>query len=278
VDPQTVHCTSSFTLVFAASFPGEAKSDFKLSLEPNHDLLRDAKVEYVDDAGRTVRTESIVRHEHKIFKGEAYIRDEETRQWVHCGWTRITVLQDGSEPLFEGVYIVDGDVHHVKIVSKYNMKKELDDAEVDVGDENGRMVVYRDSDRFVSQALVQRSVEGVVSSDQTNVSGCATDRLEFNMQAPVKRRGLGSLYRRQSDISGSMGGSQSQLASTIGNTNGCTNTRQVALVAAAADCSYVTNNGNASATRANLISVYNSVGPLLFSNAHPRPLPYTKVS
>ena len=264
MDPQAVHCTSYFTLVFAASFPNEGKSEFKLSLEPNHDLLREAKVEYVDDSGRTVRTESIVRHEHKIFKGEAYIRDEDTRQWIHCGWARITVLRDGSVPLFEGVYIVDGDVHHVKIVSKYNMKKELDDADVDVDDEHGRMVVYRDSDRFVSQTLVQRSAEGVVSSDQANVSICATDRLEFNMQAPMKRRGFGSLYRRQSDISGSIGGSQSQLASTIGDTTGCTSTRQVALVAAAADCSYVTNNGNASSTRANIISVYNSVIPTSF--------------
>jgi len=217
-------------------------------------------VEYIDHAGETVRTESIIRHEHKIFKGEAYVRDQETRQWFHCGWARITVLRDGSEPLFEGVYIVNGDVHHVKVVAKYNMQKDEDDANVNVGDEHGRMAVYRDSDRYVLQReLVQRSVDEAVSSDQTNVSICATDRLEFNLQPGVTRRAIGSLNRRQSDTGGSTGGSRSQLASTIGNTNGCPNIRQVALVAAAVDCSYVTGNGNATATRSNLISVYNSV-------------------
>ena len=140
------------------------------------------------------------------------------------------------------------------------MQKDEDDADVDVGDEHGRMAVYRDSDRFVLQRRrVQRSVDDAVSLDQANVSICATDRLEFNMQPGVTRRGLGSLYRRQSDTGGSTGGSRSQLASTIGNTNGCPNIRQVALVAAAVDCSYVTGNGNATATRSNLISVYNSV-------------------
>jgi len=260
MDPQTVHCTSTFTLVFAATFPHEGRTEFRLSLEANHDLLRDAKVEYIDHTGKTVRTESIVRHEHKIFKGEAYVRDEETRQWFHCGWARITILRDGPEPLFEGVYIVNGDVHHVKVAAKYNMQKDDNDADVDIGDEHGRMVVYRDSDRFIlQQGLAPRSADDVVSSDHTNVSICATDRLEFNMQPAVTRRGFGSLYRRQSDIGGSTGGSRSQLASTIGNTNGCPTTRQVALVAAAVDCSYVTDNRNASATRSNLITVYNSV-------------------
>jgi hypothetical protein len=175
------------------------------------------------------------------------------------------ILRDGSNPLFEGVFINNEDVTHIKLLSKYNIQRELDD--VDVGTENGdeKMVAYRDSDRFVSQAkLLQRSAEGVVGLEDANMSMCAHDRLEFNMQAAESSRGfgldiLGRLVRRQgNDVSGTTGGSRAQLQSTIGETAGCPTTRQVALVAAAADCSYVTANGNASATRANIISIYNS--------------------
>jgi len=126
------------------------------------------------------------------------------------------------------------------------------------------MIAYRDSDRFISQAkLLQRSAEGVVGLDEANATMCAHDRLAFNMQGPESSRGLsfdlfGRLVRRQgNDVSGTTGGSRAQLASSIGDTDGCPSTRQVALVAAAVDCTYVTNNGNSSATRSNIISIYN---------------------
>lgn len=211
-----------------------------------------------------MRTEPILRHEHKVYKGQAYIRDEQTKQWEHCGWTRITVLRDGSNPLFEGVFINEEDVIHIKLLSKYNIQKDLDD--VDVGDEDGeeRIIAYRDSDRFISQAkLLQRSAEGVVAIEEANTTMCAHDRLAFNMQGAELSRGFGfdafgRLVRRQgNDVSGTTGGSRAQLASTIGDTAGCPTTRQVALVAAAVDCTYVTNNGNSSATRSNIISIYN---------------------
>src|ERR1700694_285049 len=74
----TVHCTSSFTLVFRIPFPDQ-NSQIRLLLEPNHDLLQDAKVEYLGNDGRTVRTETIVRNDHKVYKGEAYARTEKTK-------------------------------------------------------------------------------------------------------------------------------------------------------------------------------------------------------
>jgi Metallo-peptidase family M12/Disintegrin len=269
VNPSAVHCTSSFMLLFRLAFPGDEPFDVRMALQPNHELIRsDAKIEYIDHDGEVVRTEPIIRQDHKIFKGEAYVRDEVTRQWRGCGWSRITILQDGDVPLFEGTFLKDEDVYHIKMLSTYMSHKEIDDAEVN-GEVDDTMVVYRDSDRFISQTqqLVQRSIEGVVSADETNMSICAHDRLEFNMQ-PRKRDNkaigfdfFGRLVRRQSggDISGNIGSiTQSQLASTIGDTNGCPQTREVALVAAAADCSYVTRFGNSSSTRTNIISIYNS--------------------
>jgi hypothetical protein len=233
-------------------------------------LFQNAKVEYINDIGEIVRTEPVVRHEHKVYKGQAYVRDEETREWRHSGWTRITVLRDGSSPLFEGVFVKDGDVHHVKLLSKYNLKKDSDDVHIGFEDEEETMVVHRDSDRLISQAkLLQRSADSILTSTEANISLCGHDGLSFNVQNEQRLRGvwynsLGRLLRRQgSDISGATGGSQAQLGSTIGDTTGCTTTRQVALVAAAADCSYVTMNGNSSSTRSNIISIYNQVFPYL---------------
>jgi hypothetical protein len=268
IDSGTVHCTSSFTLVFGFGFSDQHKTQIRLSLEPNHDLLQNAKVEYINHEGEVVRTEAILRHEHKIYKGQAYVRDEQNGQWRSCGWTRITVLRDGLEPLFEGTFVKDGDVHHIKLLSKYRLRKDIDDAEIDFDDPDERMVIYRDSDRFISQTtLLQRSVGNMLSTNEANASICAHDRLEFNMQGRSKPRSfgldvLGRLVRRQGgDVGGNLatGGSRAQLASTIGETTGCPTTRQVALVAAAADCSYVAKNGNSSATRTNIISIYNQV-------------------
>jgi hypothetical protein len=252
------------------AFKGEGTSQIRLSLEPNHHLFpEDATVEYIDNDGSTVRTEAIVRQEHKVYKGQAYYKDEITKQWTNCGWTRIMVLRDGANPLFEGVFLRDNDVYHVKMLSKYDSVRGEDDLEFVDENPDETMVVYRDSDRFIAQAaLLGRSVEGTISTEEVNSTMCGHDRLDFNMQTTERgpwsfgRDLLGRLVRRQgSDVGGSLatGGSRSQLAATVGNTAGCETTRRVALVAAAADCSYVTKHGNSSATRAQIISIFNQV-------------------
>jgi hypothetical protein len=203
-----------------------------------------------------------MRQEHKVYKGQAYIRDEQN-QWRSCGWARIMVLRDGASPLFEGAFVKDGNVHHVKVLSKYNSQKLVDDLEFINQSPDNTMVGYRDSDRFVKQTgLLGRSVDGVASQEETNASMCAHDRLKFNMQGTEKSWGamdlMGRLVRRQ-DISGNTGGSREQLAQTIGSTVGCPTTRRVALVAAAADCTYIQTNGNSTGTRSNIISIFNQV-------------------
>jgi hypothetical protein len=222
-------------------------------------------MEYIGHDGKTIRTEAIERHEHKVYKGETYVRDELSQQWREAGWTRIMVLRDGSNPLFEGVFLKDGDVHHVKLLSKYNAQKDIEDMEFDEEDPDETMIVYRDSDRFVQQGtILGRSVGDALSAEEANSSICAHDRLEFNMQDRSKGFGLdflGRLVRRQDTGSVSTGGSRSALAATVGDTTGCQTTRRVALVAAAADCTYVSKHGNATATRAQIISIFNQVCP-----------------
>lgn len=222
-------------------------------------------MEYIGQDGKTVRTELIERNEHKVYKGQTYVRDDLSKQWREAGWTRIMVLRDGLDPLFEGVFLKDGDVHHVKLLSKYNAQKDSEDMEFGDEDPEETMVVYRDSDRFIQQGtLVGRSLGDALSAEEANSSICGHDRLEFNMQERSGGFGLdllGRLVRRQDTGTVSTGGSRSALAATVGNTNGCETTRRVALVAAAADCTYVSKHGNATATRAQIISIFNQVCP-----------------
>ena len=233
-------------------------------------------MEYLDQEGHTTLTEEIIRHEHKVYKGEAYVRDEETKSWHHCGWTRIMVLRDGENPLFEGVFLNEGDVNHIKLLSEYNQRRETDDVDLAMMQPEETMVVYRDSDRVIAQAgLLGRSVDGVATTQEANTSMCAHDRLAFNMQergqSPDSAWDIfGRLVRRQNDVGGNIptGGSRAQLAQTVGDTNGCSTTRRVALVAAAADCAYVSKIGNSSATRSHIISVYNQVMHINLSYLH----------
>jgi hypothetical protein len=278
----TVHCTSSFTLLFDVAFPDQEKQHFRLSLEPNHELFQNPKVEYIDNNGATTRVESIVRHEYKVYKGNAYVRDE-NNQWNYCGWTRITILRDGEDPLFEGVFLHDGEVHHVKLLSDFNARREVDDVQFGIQNPSETMIVYRDSDRYFAQAsLLGRSIGDIASANEANVTTCGHDLLTFNKGGGQAAPGsawdfVGRLVRRQNDVSGNIGGSRAQLARTIGNTNGCPTTRMVALVGAAADCAYVAALGNSSSTRSNIISVFNSVRRSLYL-VNNRLLPCMKIN
>ncbi|GKZ19146.1 hypothetical protein AbraIFM66951_004506 [Aspergillus brasiliensis] len=239
----------------------------KLELEPNHDILaEDASVQYLDADGNVRRQEPIARHEHKVFKGRSLL-GRGKGMWDPVGWARIYLKQDGTEPLFEGVFSVDGDNHHVQLKSAYMEKKRPVD--VDLPDSaTDYMIFYRDSDMVRLHTELKRSSLGSTS--------CQADQLGFNTnpnhpvlqpygQAETDTWGamsLNSLFglnKRQSDIgsvSGNAGGVN--LASTIGDTSGCPSTKQVALIGVATDCSFTGSFNNETAAKEWVISTVNS--------------------
>ncbi|GFF51788.1 disintegrin and metalloproteinase domain-containing protein B [Aspergillus lentulus] len=243
----------------------------KLELEPNHDILADdAYVQYLDAEGNIHREEPIQRHEHKVFKGRSLLR-RDNGLWKPVGWARIYVQRDGYQPLFEGVFSVDNDNHHVELKSTYLQKKRVEDASIpDRKDEY--MVVYRDSDMI-------RQVRNELKRSLISSSSCQADKLGFNSdpQHPIFRSefqdmdsgtssygsmSLNSLFglsKRQSDIGGVSGNAGGvNLAQTIGSTSGCPKTKQVALVGIAADCSFRASFDNDDAAKQWIINVVNS--------------------
>lgn len=271
-----IHAHSSFDLIFTLH---DGEQDVKFSLEPNNDILSDsAQVEYMDENGVVTRTEPIIRRDVKIFRGDSWLRDEQG--WYHAGWARIMVKRDGLDPLFEGAFTLNHDAHHIQLASSYMKTRHELDPKVDLRG-NESMVVFRDSDvesGFRAQGLEGRGIDIHPEDDM-----CSSDRLDFNVQpsnavnmmiSEIPKAGWGNfgleaLFRggltRRQNVDGTdsfYGGSGNSagvnLRSTIGNTDGCPTTRQVALMGVAADCTYTADFDNVEAARQNIITQINS--------------------
>jgi hypothetical protein len=254
---------SHFDLTFTLH---STQDEIRLSLEPNHDVLpAGAKVQYLGLDGKVSREEPIERMDHKVFKGDTWIRDGKNG-WKNVGWARIMIRQDGVNPLFEGAFSVMHDHHHVQMRSSYMQTRDSSDPYIeDIGEDY--MVIFRDSDFGAprNSRLELRDVEQM---------GCVSDNLGFNtdpthpvFNSILKRdtqfwgsMSMSSLLgRRQIDGTPSGGNSAGvNLTTTIGSTTGCPTTRKVALVGVATDCTYTAAFNSTEAARANVITQFNS--------------------
>lgn len=278
-----VHSHSSFDLKFTLH---AGHQQVKFILEPNHEILpEEARVEYLDENGAISRTEPIYRHHYRVYRGTSWLRNEVRNEWFHAGWASIVVSQDGENPLFEGAFTLLHDAHHIQFLSTYTRTKHELDPVVDLHESRG-MVVFRDSDvidrNFYRQGLVGRGYgteDGVM---------CHSDKLDFNVQPEhlVNRMimepelprgriwggiGLEDLFlKKRQNVDGGdgfTGGSGNtagvNLRSTIGSTDGCPTTRQVALIGVATDCTYTADFDNDDdKTRTNIITQINSASNL----------------
>lgn len=239
---------------------------FRLRLEPSHDILPDgATVTYLDSAGRAERSHPIVRSEHKIFKGSAFVQ-EENGAWKKVGWARITVVRDGVRPLLEGAFTVLHDSHHVQLRSSYIRTRHQLDPYAEATDDE-YMILFRDS--CVNKNLLSQQEKREVGNELT----CRSEELHFNTQfntpvytGMIKRDDtfwealpLGSIFgKRQIDSQGGGNSAGVNLASTIGSTAGCPTTRKVALVGVATDCGYTASFNSTEVARQSVITAMNS--------------------
>jgi hypothetical protein len=246
----------------------------RLSLEPNHDIIADgATVQYLGSDGNVIKTESINRLEHKVYKGTAWLKGRDG-SWSNVGWARIVVRRDGVSPLFEGAFTVHNDHHHVQLSSSYKQTKHQLDPELEWADDE-YMVVFRDSDISSDQAHAE------LKRDAESHYACSSDSLEFNLMpdhpvyANMLKRDDGFwttpisslLGKRQLDNPSGGGNSAGvNLVSTIGNTAGCPSTRKVALVGVATDCTYTASFNSTEAARQNVITQMNSASSLYESS------------
>jgi hypothetical protein len=239
-------------------------------VSPNHDILADgATVQYLAADGTIKAVEKIDRMAHKVFKGDAFLQHCEGAEWTNVGWARVMVHQDGSKPIFEGAFRVDGNHHHIQTRSNYLRTKLEQDPEVEDGGEE-YMVVWRDSD-------ISQDSPTELRRDLNEKAACLADALQFNVQPEhpvylgITKRSVkqetgffGSLSTRSllsgRQIDGTTQGNSAgvNLTSTIGSTSGCPNARKVALIGIATDCTYTASFNSSSSARENVINQINS--------------------
>jgi hypothetical protein len=226
-------------------------------------------VQYLGPDGELVRTETIDRRAHKVYKGDAWILGWDER-WTNIGWARIVIRRDGVNPLFEGAFTIMQDHHHVQLRSHYMSTKHELDPEVEDSDDE-YMVVFRDSDI----GLRQQPNNGELRRSEGSTNVCLSHKLKANdPRQTVLKRDVGfwgaapinSLFgKRQIDTNGIPSGGNSgsvNLKSSIGSTAGCPTTRKVALMGVATDCTYTASFNSSESAHANVITQINSASNL----------------
>jgi len=273
----TIHTQNSRVTAlshFDLSFVLHNDYHVKLSLEPNHDIfpVEGSVVSYLGPDGLLVRQEPLERLEHKVYKGVAWVREHGARRddaWLQTGWARATVRRDGVNPLFEGVFTIDHDNHHIQMTSNYARTRHELDPKAEIA-EDEYMVLYRDSDIVEDHEVGYMHPELRRSLDLG--STCESDGLGFNnmpdhpVYAGMLKPGdsywgamsMPSLFNKR-QIDSSTGGNSAgvNLVSTIGQTQGCPSTRKVALVGVATDCTYTAAFNSTESARQNIITQMN---------------------
>ncbi|KAH7156816.1 Metallo-peptidase family M12-domain-containing protein [Dactylonectria macrodidyma] len=261
-----VNAHSHFDLTFTIH---SGQEHVRLKLEPNHDLLPETfAVTHLDADGNVHTVEPVDRSEHKVFKGEAFVRRPGHEGWFHAGWARITIHRDGKMPIFEGSFRLHGDNHHIQIGSHFQRLRHEDDPLLNFpGDVEEAMVMWRDSDIVTYENEFGELKRGIYGE-----SSCQSHNLEFNArfnQQRLRARSLNSvsprtLFGRQSIDDGSTGnnGAGTDLEATIGSVDGCPTTRKVALVGIATDCTYTAAFNSSESVRKNIISLVNSASQI----------------
>lgn len=272
-----MHAHSQFDLTFDLH---NGRQRIKLTLEPNPDIISDtATITYLDADGEPSRVEPLRRHEYKVFRGHSWAEDS-YGLWTNVGISRIVMRRDGVNPLFEGLFTVMHDDHHIQLKSNFMQTRHELDPHLE-SHEDEYMVVWRgsDVDQGLSSELRKRS-----SADEASRL-CHSDTLDFNarLDHPVyqgilnrKTGSWGSLStsslfgKRAIDNNGipSSGGNSGgvNLRSSIGQTAGCPNQRRVALVGVALDCTYLASFNSTDTARHNVITQMNSASSLFESS------------
>ncbi|KAG5366917.1 Disintegrin and metalloproteinase domain-containing protein B [Yarrowia sp. B02] len=198
-----------------------------------------------------------------LYKGSAYrklnVYDQQTgdvaASYRKVGWARIMVKKTvDSDPQVEGAWMVDdpsglgvpGTVYHISDPESF---KAMANADPDVS---------KAEMKLMKRALVDKPASMLVWRE----SDAYTKDLESPTDYSFVTKEMSILSKRQSDIGG--GGSSSGLAlsATIGDTSGCPNHKQIALIGAAADCNYMKDFNSTEAVRANILANMNTISQL----------------
>ena len=175
------------------------------------------------------------------------------------GTARIMVHHPGSifeDPLFEGVFTIDGTNYHILSREHYERVRTSDDVDIS---QMGKMVIFRDSDMYHDG-----------NEPQVTSHSCAHDYLAYNsnLSHPIWQNRFADLFTpldeldifKRDDTLG-MTGSSNYIGS-IGSSAGCPQTQQIVYMGVALDCNYVATYGSTDAARTQVLNDWNQVSAL----------------
>ncbi|KAL2139734.1 hypothetical protein VTI28DRAFT_4743 [Corynascus sepedonium] len=262
-----VHAHSSFDVTFVLS---TTQQKVRLALEPSHDLFGgDATIQYLNPDGTLRRSKPIDKRDHRVFKGDSFVQREGQSEWRHVGWCRINMRRDGDKPIFDGVFTINGNHHHIQTKTNYHLTTVSGDPVMD-DDEDEYMIVWRDTD-------IQATANDELKRDLAGAATCGSDRLVHNkFENSIVYRSFEevtqdttawqisprALFGRQVDTTPGGNGAGVNLQNSIGSTEGCPTTRKVALVGIATDCTYTSLFKTEEAAQENIIQVVNAASQL----------------
>lgn len=214
------------------------------------------------------------------------------------GWARIMVTQDGERPQVEGVWKVDDEeglgippaIYHINRAETFHAMSSVSPPEIHEHEQqllgkigshlsSTNLVVWRDADMHSTMyknfdllednasyySILRRRSKLLEFDPKQNVaencdrsdesSGCYDPEF-FNLDQrfnSFEKRSGGSNDTGDSGFS-----SGTNLASTIGDTGGCPDRRQIALVGIAGDCNFLQTFNSSSRAREYLIDMVNS--------------------
>ena len=156
------------------------------------------------------------------------------------------IHKDEYLPVFEGVFTVKHKHHHIQTSSNYLRTRGQKSSSV-VKRSKEHMVVWTDSD-------VWRSND-VNDERQDSESTCQFD-LDLTLDVATEEKDKSEqLFRRQDS---NPYGPGSDLISSIGSTEGCPQTRRIAMIGIATDCTYTRDFDSPAMARSNIIQQINS--------------------
>ena len=240
-------------------------------LKPTEYLLHpDARITH----GNGV-VEQLLEEDWKLYTGEVIhpkwverikweemsgMRDNRHDRKAVIGSGRIMVHHPGTkglDPLFEGVFTVDGVNYNILTKEHYERVKTANDANID---DFGEMVVFRDSDMFYD-----------IGHLDLQAHTCSHDILKYNsnLSHPIWQNRFNDVFTpldeldlfKRDDIAGGKTGS-SNFINNIASNAGCPQTQQIVYMGVALDCNYVTIYGSADAARTQVLNVWNQVSAL----------------
>ncbi|KAF7556413.1 hypothetical protein G7Z17_g1476 [Cylindrodendrum hubeiense] len=233
------------------SLEGESRN-IRLGLSRNEGIFSHAIfVNHLGSDGKIRKVETIPEKSHLVFLGTVFLAQDNGDFQQRAGWARITVHYKNGVHLLEGAFSIDGITYNVQTDDIYRRTKSAGDLDVPVS-QNPYSIAWRDTQGRGRDYRQKRQVN--------NSAQCSFDNLDFNrgQLASIQRKSnLAELETRQNGDAGSL-----DLIDVIGSTEGCPNSRMVALLGIATDCTYTAQFDSTDDLREHVLAQINTASQL----------------